>query len=259
MENASKALNMAASVLIAIVIISAFVLMMSNLTSYQQKSYDTELTAQVAEFNNQFMTYARDDIRGSDMISLMNRIADYNTRYAGTEGYTPMEVDIDMNGINEKLFFDTNEGNKLVIKSHYDETNIYEIVGKPTLTTIDGSGGTSSDITGGIIREIENKYQQKYCNQLASEIDNIRRIVDGSGTPSDKVKAFDAEKILPQSATSYYKLVTDPVAKIYDDALVYYEYIQFKRTYFDCIGNPQYDEDTGRVLKLEFKCTGVGV
>ena len=68
MENASKALIMAASVLIAIVIISAFVLMMSNLTSYQQKNYDTELTAQVADFNNQFVTYARDGIRGSDMI-----------------------------------------------------------------------------------------------------------------------------------------------------------------------------------------------
>ena len=36
MENASRALIMAASVLIAIVIISAFILMMSNLTSYQE-------------------------------------------------------------------------------------------------------------------------------------------------------------------------------------------------------------------------------
>ena len=255
MENASKALIMAASVLIAIVIISAFVLMMSNLTSYQQKSYDTELTAQVAEFNNQFMTYARDDIRGSDMISLMNRIADYNTRYTGTEGYTPMEVDIDMNGINEKLVFDTDQGNKLVTESHYDETTIYKIVGKPTLTTINGSGEASSDITGGTIRQIENKYEQKYCNQLASEIANIKSIVEGSGSSAKKVEEFDKEKILPKSADEY----TGGLNQIYQDALVYYEYIQFKRTYFDCINGPQYDENTGRILKLEFKCTGVGV
>ena len=256
MENASKALIMAASVLIAIVIISAFVLMMSNLTSYQQKNYDTELTAQVADFNNQFVTYARDGIRGSDMISLMNRIADYNTRYTGTEGYTPMEVDIDMNGINEKLLFDEDEGNKLVIKSHYDETNIYEIVGKPTLTTINGSGGTSSDITGGIIRQLENTYEQKYCNQLAAEIANIDSIVNNSSyTSTKKVEEFDKERILPKSADEY----TGGLNQIYQDALVYYEYIQFKRTYFDCINGPQYDEDTGRILKLEFKCTGVGV
>ena len=39
MENASKALIMAASVLIALVIIGAFMLMMSNLTDYQDQSY----------------------------------------------------------------------------------------------------------------------------------------------------------------------------------------------------------------------------
>ena len=256
MENASKALIMAASVLIGIVIISAFILMMSNLTSYQQKNYDTELTAQVSEFNNQFMTYARDGIRGSDMISLMNRIADYNTRYTGTEGYTPMEVDIDMNGINEKLLYDKDKGNKLVKKSHYDETTIYEIVGKPTLTTINSSGNTSSDIIGGTIRQIENKYEQKYCNQLASDIANIDSIVNNSSyTSTKKVEEFDKERILPKSADEY----TGGLNQIYQDALVYYEYIQFKRTYFDCINGPQYDEDTGRILKLEFKCTGVGV
>ena len=80
MENASKALIMAASVLIAIVIISAFLLMMSNLTSYQESSYQSNLSAQIAEFNNQYTTYDRSNIRGSDMISLMNRIVDYNKR-----------------------------------------------------------------------------------------------------------------------------------------------------------------------------------
>ena len=49
------------------------------------------------------------------------------------------------------------------------------------------------------------------------------------------------------------------VQTIYQDALKYYEYIQFKRAYFDCIEEPEYDENTGRILKLEFKCTGVGV
>ena len=109
MENASKALIMAASVLIGIVIISAFVIMMSNMTSNQQKNYDTELTAQVSEFNNQFMTYARDGIRGSDMISLMNRIADYNTRYTGTEGYTESIASGMLAGINMARYLNNEE------------------------------------------------------------------------------------------------------------------------------------------------------
>ena len=121
MENASRALIMAASVLIGIVIISAFILMMSNLTSYQESSYSSTLSSQIAEFNNQFTTYARDNIRGSDMISLMNKVVDYNTRYTGTEGYTAMGITINMKGHNEKLAFD--HTNRLVTLDEYNQTN----------------------------------------------------------------------------------------------------------------------------------------
>ena len=76
MENASKALLMAAGVLIALVIVGAFMLMMSSLTDYQEKSYQSKADAQTTEFNNQYTGYIRDDIRGSDMFSLMNKVLD---------------------------------------------------------------------------------------------------------------------------------------------------------------------------------------
>ena len=257
MENASKALIMAASVLIAIVIISAFVLMMSNLTSYQQRNYDVTLTAQVAEFNNEFATYARDGIRGSDMISLMNKIVDYNARYTDTEGYTKMHVTIDMNGINEKLLYDDDLGNRLITEQNYNEDTIVNIVGQPNLTTVIGSNDSSAISNNSAIRQLETKYEQKYCNQLAAEIFNIDSIANNSSyTSNKKVEEFDKERILPKTATDYY--TTNSVNKIYEDALLYYEYIQFKRTYFDCSANPEYDRNTGRIIKLEFKCTGVG-
>ena len=151
MENASKALIMAASVLIGIVIISAFILMMSNLTSYQESSYSSTLSSQIAEFNNQFTTYARNNIRGSDMISLMNKVVDYNTRYTGTEGYTKMQVTINMNGYTDDLVFKGT--NKLVTRNEYNQDNIDEIVGKPSSVT--------GDITDGEIRNLEKKYEQK--------------------------------------------------------------------------------------------------
>ena len=93
MENASKALIIAASVLISIVIISAFILMMSNLTDYQMKSNKEAADQQTIEFNNQYDTYNRKDIRGSDMISLMSRVVDYNTRKTA-EGYTEMGIEV---------------------------------------------------------------------------------------------------------------------------------------------------------------------
>ena len=246
MENASKALIMAASVLIAIVIISAFVLMMSNLTSYQESSYQSNLSAQIAEFNNQYTTYERTDIRGSDMISLMNKVLDYNTRYTGEENFTKMKITVKMKGHNAELTFDGT--NRIIEKTEYTQDNIYLIVGQPSAVT--------GDITDGEIRRIEKKYQQKYCNQLASEISNIESIIENGAyrTASEKNQAFDDEKILPKSATSY-----GGITVIYDDALKYYEYIQFKRSYFDCVGEPEYDKNTGRILKMEFECTGIGV
>lgn len=246
MENASKALIMAASVLIAIVIISAFILMMSNLTSYQEASYKSNLSAQIAEFNSQYTTYDRSNIRGSDMISLMNKVVDYNTRYTNEEGFTKMLITIDMNGYNENLSFDN--VNRIVTKNKYTQDQIAEIVGQPSSVT-DG-------ITTGEIRRIEQKYEQKYCNQLASEISTIDDIVNNNRlSQSEKNKTFNDEKILPKDVTTY----TGGLSKVYEDALKYYEYVQFKRAYFDCVGNPEYDKNTGRILKMEFKCTGIGV
>ena len=138
--------------------------------------------------------------------------------------------------------------NRIIEKTEYTQDNIYLIVGQPSAVT--------GDITDGEIRRIEKKYQQKYCNQLASEISNIESIIENGAyrTVSEKNQAFDDEKILPKLATTY-----GDITVIYEDALKYYEYIQFKRSYFDCVGEPEYDKNTGRILKMEFECTGIGV
>ena len=73
MENASKALLIAGSVLIALMIIGALLLMFSNLSSYQDTNVQGERSAQVVEFNNRFSTYNHDNIRGSDLYSLLNK------------------------------------------------------------------------------------------------------------------------------------------------------------------------------------------
>ena len=120
--------------------------------------------------------------------------------------------------------------NRIIEKTEYTQDNIYLIVGQPSAVT--------GDITDGEIRRIEKKYQQKYCNQLASEFCNIESIIENGAyrTASEKNQAFDDEKILPKLATTY-----GGITVIYDDALKYYEYIQFKRSYFDCVGKTHGD------------------
>ena len=235
MENASRALIMAASVLIGIVIISAFILMLNNLGGYQQTSSQATLNAQVTEFNNQFTTYARNGLRGSDMISLINKVIDYNNRKSA-DGYTELKLIITGfdDFIKQKLRFETDGNNQLITASNYDQTTISNIVTVP--------------------KQIENKYDEKYAKQLAAEITNIQDVILDYSSVLEQNNEFDEKKLLPMSASEY-----GGVNQIYKDALVYYEYVQFKRTYFDFVGNLEYDSNTGRIIKLEFKCTGVGV
>ena len=246
MENASKALLMAAGVLISLVIIGAFMLMMSTLTDYQEKSYQSKADAQTVEFNNQYVTYDRKNVRGSDMVSLMNKIIDYNSRKE-EQGYTPMEIEMEISSsIREDLTYDGTQ--RLVFSNRYDEDTIDDIVGQP-------EGFRGSGTSGGKIRELEEKYQQKYIDQLANEISTIKELAD---VGSDKAKQkFVDLKLLPindkNELAGYGGL-----SGILEDAVTYYEYIQFKRTTFDCTGT-EYDENTGRIIKMEFECTGIGV
>lgn len=115
MENASKALIMAGSVLIALIIISCLVLMINNLSTYQGLQTQSEEVAQIEKFNNQYIIYNRDDVRGSDLYSLMNKVIDYNIRQSteGKElgqngqyvGYRPMSISIDLKSYQSNLAY----------------------------------------------------------------------------------------------------------------------------------------------------------
>ena len=75
MENASKALIMAGSVLIAIVVISLLVIFFGNLRGLQNTTQSVEQVEQATEFNKQYDAYAR-DVYGSELLSIANKIND---------------------------------------------------------------------------------------------------------------------------------------------------------------------------------------
>ena len=150
MENASKALLIAGGVLISIIVISGFILGMQAVADFQESRSNAEVEQQTLEFNNLYESYNRKNIRGNDMISLMNRIVDYNKRKPA-EGYAKMQVSFTISeDIRKNLTFDGT--NRLVTEPTgiYTEENIDDIVGAPT--------SIAGDISGGEIRELETKY-----------------------------------------------------------------------------------------------------
>ena len=91
MENASKALIMAGSVLIALIIISLLVAFFGQLRNLQNTTDDVEKEEQVYEFNKQYDVYAR-NVYGSELLSLANKIIDYNKTESENDGYTKIEL-----------------------------------------------------------------------------------------------------------------------------------------------------------------------
>ncbi len=103
MENASKALIMAGSVLLALLIIGALVFMFSSLRNLKTTESDSEEDVQLAKFNQKMELYNR-DLYGPELISLANLIADYNDRLAADyTGYTKIGFNVNMQDIKIEM------------------------------------------------------------------------------------------------------------------------------------------------------------
>lgn len=82
MENATKALLIAAGVLIAIMVISALVLMFDRISEVSQTEQDALVAQQLTEFNREYEAFNRRDLWGGQIISVMNKMLDNNNKYA---------------------------------------------------------------------------------------------------------------------------------------------------------------------------------
>ena len=110
MENASKALIMAGGVLLTIMIVSLLMFSWRSYTNYRAEQDRLEMIEDTKKFNEQFANYDRDDVSGYELLSLVNKVIDYNqrlskegmasddTKNAGnTEQNNPITVTIDLN------------------------------------------------------------------------------------------------------------------------------------------------------------------
>ena len=81
MENASKALLIAGGILIALLILSALVILFVNLSEYQSSGNLQEKTLQVSKFNNQYEAFNKNDVTLMELKSLYNKIQSNNVKY----------------------------------------------------------------------------------------------------------------------------------------------------------------------------------
>lgn len=251
MENASKALVMAAGILLGLMILGALVLLFNNLSTYQQTNQQIELESQIVEFNNQFITYDRKDVRGNELYSLLNRVIDYNKRKtlvgnkeASQVGYEPMSIKFSLkspDGKDQKSltmdgvvrFFQNNKNDYVIDKTN----NTFEdYINNKIKELTKGNSSSSDDLT-------ENE-----LNQLTTGMTKI--FLESNASDTNKTIAKNAFKSITGKDISY-----EEIQNYRERVYAYYEYVQFKRAHFDCIGT-NYDSDTGRILYLEFQFNG---
>ena len=96
MENASKALVMAGGVLIAVLILGMFIYTYRSMSQYFTESEQIEVTEQLTAFNKQYESYHRNLLRGTDVISVINKAIDNNSRYATIEPMYEIQVEFQM-------------------------------------------------------------------------------------------------------------------------------------------------------------------
>ncbi len=253
MENASKALLMAASMLIALIIIGALILMFNSLSNYQRGETVTTKEQQVISFNNQYETYNRKDVRGSDLYSLLNRVIDYNRRKStkGTgkkdEGqylaYQPMTIKVKIN--NPKVF-SIDETNRL-IKGEYEQSenkNVFEEEMNDKIAEAEsklGGATNAQNLCAAMTRIFTNPSTKE------EKITAIRNYNKAIGKEEYQVTTTTGENTI----NTYWSKIDSKKTYVYR----YYEYMQFKRGKFDCT-EVEYNNETGRIVSLTFEFNG---
>ncbi len=98
MENATKALEIAGSVLLGVLILGLLVFEYRKISNLKKVEEDVKVSQQSEDFNKKFEAYNR-NLYGSELLSLANQIQDYNDRYSGektsqyeNQGYQKVEL-----------------------------------------------------------------------------------------------------------------------------------------------------------------------
>lgn len=108
MENASKALSMAASVLIGVLLVSLLIFAYYRFVQIPKQEEKNAKLEQTAEFNKKYEAYNKPNLKGNKLISLLNMIEDNNKTYSDVSEY---QIDITVNG-NEGFGLQTYIKNK---------------------------------------------------------------------------------------------------------------------------------------------------
>lgn len=294
MENASKALLIAGGVLIVIILVSMIMLVKNNVTNFYASQDELQEIADKTKFNEQFTRFNRDDVAGYELISLVNKVIDYNERIsnASSEGNDnqaePISLSITLwknNGGKDRFINLVAHRNKLYL---FDTGTLIEksdTLNKDSNNTLKSKLDKVKNIESSNpkIRVIEKRLSDIIVNldktHDGKEVVEKSKLVDYSGFPDDlkiiennrkkmieaigamnsalgaNIYVFNATEDLEDPKVVYDKYMEFATTQNIKSFCMYHEYIQFTKAKFKC-SKIDYNNETGKVNNLEFKFTG---
>lgn len=220
MENASKALLMAGGMLIALLVIGALLLAFNQIGDYEKGKSSMTKSSQVADFNKEFAKYTGDNVKGYDMITLVNKAIDFNSK-EGTTKETANSVDY-----SKKIKIVITNMKKF--KNKYGVNNSSEwLKGNSDSYETQNSGDT---IPNGIKKftELERTYTLSKLSNLSSNYDSIKA---GTKTVKDIIGTDDS------------RITLEVIAQ-------YREYSEFKSSSFK---NTDMKYNGDQIVELDFE------
>lgn len=222
MENASKALLLAAGILIGLILLSSAVYLYNTIRASQELKSIQLSEEQLLRYNAEFESYDKTRMYGTDVITVLNKAIDNNTKYEN----------------DESMFIDVSFKLKSDVKNYVDkysyvkDTTLNKYVWKKESNKTTTYGGTLS------YSLIKNKtYNLK--NDGDNDIQQIQNFLD---TQVQKSEFRINEKYNPSSSKK-------------ESDLEYYEiyytgFSDFKRKIFEC---KKIEYKNGKVSAMHFE------
>lgn len=255
MENVTKALLIAAGILLAIMILSLIVVFWGQISGYYTEQHNSKIAVQNADFNAKFENYNQQTIRGNELISIMNKVVNYNTSIVGIEGdYDRVIMSVNFKGYqndaNNNFKYDSSDrsifvgilNGNILINQGSDE-NLEKITNLP-------SGFTQN--TG---------FTDTQLQRLAAEISNIaidkqlqaNNLTDKEKEALKKKRNDKLENILGESKAEELSKSSLEMNDLITLTKRYYQYMQFKRAMFRCTEVQHNTTGNGRVNRITFE------
>ena len=233
MENASKALVMAGGILIALLIIGALILMINQIGNYNKSQDDSKKNSQIVEFNLDFERYCDDKgIKGTDIISLINKINDYNHKSNNDKVNNYVNYDITMSikvsgldKFNEKYAYQGNTSEQLFTKSSYTFTK--------------------DNTTNNSVKNVLDTFKES-AKAESIGINNLKIV---SAVYNPKLNATENKKNIKNKFEEL-KITWDEINPSLDTIMKYRQYSEFKSSTFKVESEPIYEN--GQIRDLFF-------